>query len=214
MMIWVRLEMQISITVNVLREGCVLSGQPEWNRHTACKSCCSSNHIFPLSRLELDDTAHHRLEEAWLWYDIYTQKEIGLKAIAYETLGIILPGRVPAAYIHDPQVISPADKGETSQRRAGTGEEGSQPSDLSETGSECWLKGFLLAVRHLSKFTPELTAGWVASMMLVCLVVLPEMEPGKLTWTEMLKSLQIKTSRARRTSPTPSVLLLYPGTEL
>lgn len=43
------------------------------------------------------------------------QKEIGFEAITYETLEIILPGRVPLVYIHDPQMISPADKGETSQ---------------------------------------------------------------------------------------------------
>lgn len=68
-----------------------------------------------LSWLEFDDTAYHRLEEAWFWYDIYMQKEIGFEAITYETLEIILPGRVPLVDIHGPQMISPADKGETSQ---------------------------------------------------------------------------------------------------
>lgn len=40
----------------------------------------------------------------------------------------------------------------------------------------------------------------------------PEMEPGEMTWMEMLKSLQIKTSKAR-SQPISSSLLFHPGTE-
>lgn len=58
--------------------------------------------MFPFSQFEFDDIVHCRLEEAWFGYGIYMQKEVKLKAITYKTSEIILPGRMPVAYVHDP----------------------------------------------------------------------------------------------------------------